>query len=129
MRQHWEGALNEEPTSKPVEVEALQSYWVGQELAWEADPVPVVLLVELPYWLMVPDCPLVVVVRDHEFRIEIRSWFRALHAEEMLDSQRNCIHIGPDHGSLESGLREYIDEHDVPVLSRSKLCVRFRVKA
>jgi len=47
--------LEEGSKSSPTEDEAPQSYWVGQELAWEADPIPVVLFVELPYWLMVPD--------------------------------------------------------------------------
>ena len=110
--------MGEELTSGPTEEEALHSYWVGQQLAWEADLVPVVLFVELPYWLMVPDCPLAVVVREHEFRVEVRSGLCALHAEEVLDSQRSCIHIGPNHANLDPKLRKYIDEHDIPVLSR-----------
>ena len=110
--------MEEGSKSSPTEDKAPQSYWVGQELAWEADPIPVVLFVELPYWLMVPDCPVLVSVRDHVFRMEVRSGLRTLHATEVLDSQRNCIHIGPNHNNLDPELREYIDEHDVPVLSR-----------
>ncbi len=35
-----------------------ESYSLGQELDWDADPLPVTLFVELPFWLMVPSCPL-----------------------------------------------------------------------
>lgn len=109
--------MDEETTDQHIG-EPSGSYWVGQELDWEAAPVSVVLFVELPYWLMAPDFPLTVVVRDHEFQVEIRSGLRALYAREVQDSQLSCIHIGPDHSGLNPELRKYIDDHEVPVLSR-----------
>ena len=91
---------------------------MGQELDWEAEDVPVVLFVELPFWLMVPDCPLEAVVNDHEFAVEVRSGLYALYAREVTNSQLTCIYIGPENGSLDPGLQRQIDAESIPTLRR-----------
>ncbi len=50
--------MSDEPTKQQATEQSPSSYWVGEELNWEADPVPVILFVELPFWLMVSDCSL-----------------------------------------------------------------------
>ncbi len=41
--------MKEEASDSNLETQELHSYWLGQELDWEAGLVPVVLFVELPY--------------------------------------------------------------------------------
>lgn len=91
---------------------------MGQELDWAAEDVPVVLFVELPFWLMVPDCSLAVVVNDHEYTVEVRSWLYALYVREVTSSQLTCVYIGPENGSLDPELRKQIDGEGIPTLRR-----------
>jgi hypothetical protein len=71
------------------------SYWIGQELDWEAATVPVQLYVELPYWLMVPNCTQEVDVNAHKFKVDIREDWIELYRNIVLDSRLTCLYIGP----------------------------------
>lgn len=95
-----------------------ESYWLGQELNWEAQWVPVVLWVELPFWLMVADCSLQVEVSGHQFEVDIRSSFVEIFAGEIVDSRRMSVYIGPIPEQLNAKLKE-IEEADVPMLPRA----------
>jgi hypothetical protein len=61
-----------------------ESYWLGQELNWDSLWEPVVLWVELPFWLMVSDCSLRLEVSGHEFRVDVRGSIVELYAGEVL---------------------------------------------
>lgn len=95
-----------------------ESYWIGQELDWDASPIPVVLFVELPFWLMVPDGPFSVPINGHEFRVEVRSGLLELHAGQMCDSRASCVYVGPDPSRLDPEIQREIDEQQVPVVPR-----------
>lgn len=71
------------------------SYWIGEELDWQATTVPVELYVELPYWLMVPDCAQDVEVNGHKSLVDIREDFVELYAHVVVDSRSTCLYIGP----------------------------------
>jgi hypothetical protein len=71
------------------------SYWIGQELDWQAATVPVQLYVELPYWLMVPDCTQDVEVNGHKFKVDIREDCIELYGNVVVDSRFTCLYIGP----------------------------------
>jgi hypothetical protein len=71
------------------------SYWIGQELDWEAATVPVQLYVELPYWVMVSNCTQDVEVNGHKFKVDIREDFIELYGEVIVDSRFTCLYIGP----------------------------------
>jgi hypothetical protein len=71
------------------------SYWIGQELDWQATTAPVELYVELPYWVMVPDCTQDVEVNGHKFKVDIREDFVELYAHVVVDSRSTCLYIGP----------------------------------
>lgn len=62
--------MKEETADLSSETQELHSYWLGQELNWEANLVPVVLFVELPYWLLVPECPIKIELHGHTFNVE-----------------------------------------------------------
>ncbi len=90
-----------------------------QELDWEAPSVPVDLYVELPFWVMVPDCLQDVKVCGHTFNVEIKDGYIEKYAGAVSDSRINCVYIGPpkpDQPSPE--LENFISESHVPVMER-----------
>jgi hypothetical protein len=95
-----------------------ESYWLGQELDWEAQWVPVVLWAELPFWLMVADCSMQVELRGHQFKVDIRSSFVELYAGEVVDSRRTSVYIGSNPQQLNPELRKELEEANVPILPR-----------
>jgi hypothetical protein len=93
------------------------TYWVGQELDWEAPSIPVDLRVELPFWIMVPDCVQDVYVNEHKFSIEIKDSYVELYAGAVTDSRYTCVHIGPSW-PLSSELKKTLEESHARVLIR-----------
>jgi hypothetical protein len=49
------------------------SYAIGDSLDWKSGWNEVELLVELPFWLMVPDCRVTVAEAGHDFDVSIMS--------------------------------------------------------
>jgi len=94
-----------------------QEYWIGQELDYEAPSIPVDLRVELPFWIMVPDCVQDVDVNGHKFSVEIRDNYVELYGGVVVDSRYTCVYFGPPR-KLDPELRKTIKKSRVPVLSR-----------
>jgi hypothetical protein len=94
-----------------------ESYWIGQELDWGAAATPVELRVELPYWLMVPDCSQDVVINAHKFAVDIKAHYAEVYANAILDSRSSCIYIGPP-GRLRPDLQKAIDKSKTTILPR-----------
>jgi hypothetical protein len=95
-----------------------ESYWLGQELDWDAEWTPVILWVELPFWLMVSDCTIQVEVQGHPFTVDVCSGFVELFVDEVADSRRTAVYIGPDSRQLNAEVRKEIEEDQVPALER-----------
>lgn len=94
-----------------------QEYWIGQELDWEAPSIPVDLRVELPFWIMVPDCAQDVDVNGHKFRVEVKDCYVELYAGVVVDSRYTCVYFGPPR-KLAPELRKAIKKSHAPALSR-----------
>jgi hypothetical protein len=94
-----------------------EKYWIGQELDWEAPFMPVDLRVELPFWIMVPDCVQDVEVNGYRFSIEIEDNYVELYAGVVLDSRVSCIYFGPPR-KLAPEVEDAMKESGAPVLSR-----------
>jgi len=90
---------------------------LGKELDWEAPSIPVDLRVELPFWIMVPDCVQDVDVNGHKFKVEIKDNYVELYAGAVVDSRYTCVYFGPPR-KLDSELKKAIKESHAPVLSR-----------
>jgi hypothetical protein len=90
---------------------------VGQELDWNADTTPVQLRVELPYWLMIPDCTQDVEVNGHKFAVHICAHHEEVYANVVLDSRSSCINIGPPK-PLSPVLQKAIDKSGATILPR-----------
>jgi hypothetical protein len=101
-----------------TEVPLPESYWTGQELDWEAPSGWAVLWVELPFWLMVENCTLKVVVNGHEFRVDIRDNMVEVYAAEVTDSHNSAVYIGSNPDRMDPELKRQIDEQGVSVLTR-----------
>jgi hypothetical protein len=84
--------------TSPISPDIPEHYWVGQDLHWRAEWAVVDLLVELPFWLMVPTVDLPVEVAGHSFPIGLRDDFIEVQAGEFLDSARNRLYLGPQSG-------------------------------
>jgi HEPN domain-containing protein len=69
--------------------------YLEQELDWNAETKPVILLVELPFWLMVSNTTQTVTLNDFEYKVQIFDNFYELHGTEFYDSRGTCAYIGP----------------------------------
>jgi hypothetical protein len=94
-----------------------EKYWIGQELNWEAPSIPVDLRVELPFWIMVPDCVQDVDVNGYKFNIGIKDSYVELYAGVVSDSRFTCVYFGPPR-KLDPEVENAIKESGAPVLSR-----------
>ncbi len=94
------------------------SYYLGQELDWEAEAKPVLLFVELPFWLMVPNCTLDVEVNGHTFKVDIIDNFYELYIEEVHDSRDSCCFIGADSSRVNPEIIKIIEEQQLSSLPR-----------
>ncbi len=94
-----------------------QTYWIGQELDWESPSIPVDLRVELPFWIMVPDCAQDVNVNGHKFRVEIIDCYVEIYAYAVTDSRDTCVHFGPPW-PLSSELKEALKKSHTRALIR-----------
>jgi hypothetical protein len=74
------------------------TYWVGQELDWDAPKIPVKLCVELPFWIMVPNCLQKVEVNDYSFDVWIIDDFIERYLNVITDSGLTCAYFGPPSG-------------------------------
>jgi len=109
--------MNQALKSQAEKTSIPDSYWIGEELDWQASTAPVELYVELPYWLMVPDCVQDVEVNGHEFLVDIGENFVELYAHVVLDSRSTCLYIGPPQG-LRPDLLKAIKRSKATVMSR-----------
>lgn len=109
------------------EVPIPDEYWIGQELDWEAPSVPIILTVELPFWIMVPYCVQNVVVHGHEFKVGIRDDHIERYARLICDSRSTCIYIGPSAPkSFNSALAKRLKKDKIPLMDRkckTTLCI------
>jgi len=67
-----------------------QSYWIGQELDWDAAPRPVTLAVELPFWLLTSDASLSVRVRKATFAVTISN--NQLAPSHIINDKAEIVH-------------------------------------
>ena len=71
------------------------SYFVGQEINWEAPWIDVYLWVELPFWLMVGNTIASIEMEGHGFEIAIHENYFELHVGVLSDSKQNVVYQGP----------------------------------
>jgi hypothetical protein len=67
----------------------------GDQLDWGSPPVDVVLMVELPFWLMLDDHNLDVPVGGAVFRVSLRDSYAELYAGEVRGSLASLVWRGP----------------------------------
>jgi hypothetical protein len=103
--------------SKPTGPSRPRSYRVGQRLDWDAPWTPVRLYVELPFWLMVPDCQVNVTVGGHRFPVEVKGQYFEVHVQQWMRARRSCVHIGPPIPAT-SPLQAKLDRLNAGVLPR-----------
>lgn len=68
---------------------------VGDNLDWNADWEDVTLCLELPFWLMVPDCTVNVNARGHDFSVSVTEHYCQIHGMQLTDSLQTCSYQGP----------------------------------
>ena len=67
---------------------------IFDNLNWTAPSISTVLYVELPFWIMVPDCSLDVDVNGHTFQVDIRDNYIEQYIRVIGDSRLNCFYMG-----------------------------------
>lgn len=66
---------------------------IGKDLNWDAPSIPTLLTVELPYWLLVPDCTQIVICHDHKFEVRIKGGCYELFHNEFHESRATSMNI------------------------------------
>jgi hypothetical protein len=97
------------------------SYFIGQEIKWDAPWIEVYLWVELPFWLMTGNVTVSVEVGGHDFEIAIHENYCELHVGVLSDSKENVAYRGPwkKNDDLSEGIRNVIKARpDVPFMWR-----------
>jgi hypothetical protein len=91
-------------------------------LDWRASTTPVKLNVELPFWIMVPNCSQQVEVNGHIFNVEIRDDYIEQYANVISDSRLNCFYIGPPKSIQTSQKKNVIcrswKKDNMPIMAR-----------
>ena len=110
----------EDQHSETPEAPTATEYYFGQSIDWKSDAVPVQLLVELPFYLLVDRATLHVSLNGCTFKIEIHDGFLELYVNAVSPSRHSCAYIGPDPSKVHPEIKRHIDSLNVPALS--KLC-------
>ncbi len=84
---------------------------------WKGRCVPIQLMVEWPFWLMVPDCEISIAHGDATVRASIRDKYMAVSDGSLfLDSHCNMVFIGPND-DLKAG------KHLPPVVAATRAAI------
>ena len=95
------------------------SYWFGQDLNWESEKEEVTLFIELPFWLMVPNCTQNVKVNGKIFKVNIRDDYIELYANRFYNSKNNCVYVGPPViNNFSDEIQRAIEKKTIPLLSK-----------
>jgi hypothetical protein len=97
------------------------SYFVGQEIKWDAPWIEVNLWVELPFWLMTGNTTVSVEEGGHNFKVAIHENYFELHVGVLSDSKENIVYSGPwkKNDDLSEGIRNAIKTRpDLPFMWR-----------
>ncbi len=73
----------------------LESVIFGDALDWASPVVPVDLLVELPFWLMIDDCELHLPLGPAHIPVQVHDKHREVYAGEVRDSRVTLVYRGP----------------------------------
>lgn len=105
-------------TSNALSATERQDFGVGDTINWDAAWENAVLWVELPFWLMVPDCSLTVDTSGHAYKVDVVSTFSELYAEEIRDSKSSCVYVGHFPPRLDPALAQELEDQQAPILPR-----------
>ncbi|NQT11476.1 MAG: hypothetical protein HQ582_01925 [Planctomycetes bacterium] len=84
---------------------------------WKGRSIPIQLMVELPFWLMIPDCEISIAHGGATVRVRIRGKYMAVSDGPLFyDSHRNVVFIGPND-DLKAG------EELPPVVARTEAAI------
>lgn len=72
-----------------------RSVTFGDTLDWASPLVPVDLLVELPFWLMIDDCELHLPLGPAQIQVRVHDNHREVYAGEVRDSRVTLVYRGP----------------------------------
>jgi hypothetical protein len=87
------------PTSSPDEEPSVlrESADFGDQLDWSSEMVEVTLVVELPFWLMIDDCDLKLLVDSALVKLSLRDRYVQLYAGPVLNSAQTLVWQGPEN--------------------------------
>jgi hypothetical protein len=100
---------------------ATGSYYIGQEIDWQAPWIEVNLWVELPFWLMTGNTTITVTLEGHDFGVAIEENYFELHVGMLSDSKDNVVYRGPrkPNDELSQEIQDFSKSRpDVPLMWR-----------
>lgn len=120
------------PLINPQEWDQEEEAFAAEESEWwKGRSVPIHLMVELPFWLMIPDCELSVPHDDATVTASVRGHYMEVSDGPLaLDSHVNVVHIGPND-ELKAGKDQpsSVAQTEAPVYRPMKTVVVFQPMA
>lgn len=108
------------------EIEAMQA---EERDWWEGSRTPAQLVVELPFWLMIPSGETTVQYDDTNLSLTVRHDFVEIcHGPTFMDSRVNVAHVGPSDGIKHVDLGSVVPDK-MPIFRDMKTVVVFEVMA
>jgi hypothetical protein len=98
---------------------------------WKGQSISIQLMVELPFWIMIPDCDISVTYDSATVQTSIKGHYMAVSDGPLFfDSSANVIFIGPNNDlKAIQELPPVVASTSAPVLRPMKTVVIFRLKA
>jgi hypothetical protein len=129
VREHGVMAADEDRGSSAPPV-APESSSFGDLLDWTSPLVVVDLLVELPFWLMIDDCELVLPWGPIMATVRVHSQHREVYAGEVLDSRSSLVYRGPRPDLLDPQTRQIAADQGLVLVERpSRTVIRMQSMA
>lgn len=95
----------------------LQSVTFGDTLDWTSPLMPVDLLVELSFWLLIDGCELDLPLGPAQTTVRVHDKHREVYAGEVRDSRATLVYRGPRPELMHPDIKRLAAEQDDPVLA------------
>jgi hypothetical protein len=99
------------------------------DIDWNGPKCPIILAVELPFWLMVPESSISLTIEETTIVATIHNHYaEAQHGPEFMPSHANTVYIGPEQLLHQKPLPKQFEGVSAPVFRHMKTVVVFQAE-
>ena len=102
----------------------------GKDLDWASERIPVQLTVEVPFWLMIPDCEVTLTHDGAVVSAAVKNDYTEVIAGPFYqDSRANVVYVGPPIENRSKELPRSVASTARPIIRFMKTVVQFKAEA